>query len=455
MKVRNMTEGNPIRLILAVALPLMVGNVFQQLYTVVDAQVVGRVEGVSALAALGASDWFNWLYLGIIQGFAQGFAIPMAHCFGAKDYDGLRRNVGCATLLATVMALAITVVSLLSIEPVLHLMDTPMEIRPMSARYLTIVFGFYPAVMAYNLLSGILRSLGDGKSPLYAMVVACMVNVGLDILFVAGFGWGVAGAAVATGLAQACSAIFCLLRLRRLDFVRPSRSDLHFHDETCRNLMRLGLPAAAQNGVIGVGGMVVQSIANGMSVAFIAGYTSTNKLYGVLEIAAISYGYAMSTYAGQNLGARKSERIRSGVHAAALTGVPTSLLIAGAMFLFGQSIVSSFISGAPEETAEALKIACEFLRLMSACLPILYILHIYRSALQGMGNTVSPMLSGVAELIMRVCGALLLPGFIGYSGLFWAEILAWIGADVILLTGYRRTYVRVKHEIENQKRTVG
>ena len=447
MSVRNMTEGNPIRLILAVALPLMVGNIFQQLYTVVDAQVVGRVEGVSALAALGASDWFNWLYLGIIQGFAQGFAIPMAQAFGAKDYDRLRKNVGNAAILAVIMGVLITLVALLSIKPVLGLMDTPGEIRPMSESYLTILFSAFPLVMACNLLAGILRSLGDGKSPLYAMVVASLTNIALDVLFVAGFGWGVEGAAIATAIAQGCSALFCLMRLRRLDFIRPARSDLRLHGATCAKLMQLGLPVAAQNGVIGIGGMVVQSIANTMSVAFIAGYTSTNKLYGVLEIAAISYGYAMSTYAGQNLGARKADRIKTGVRAAALTGVITSLVIAAAMFLFGRSIVSSFISGAPEETAEAVRIACEYLYLMSALLPILYILHIYRSALQGMGNTVAPMVSGIAELVMRVCGAWILPGLIGYSGLFWAEILAWIGADVILLSGYARTYKKVRIQL--------
>ena len=447
MRVRNMTEGRPIRLILAVALPLMVGNIFQQLYTVVDAQVVGRVEGVSALAALGASDWFNWLYLGIIQGFAQGFAIPMAQAFGAKDYPALRRNVGNAAILAVIMGAVITALSLLSINPVLALMDTPMEIRPMSALYLTILFSAFPLVMAYNLLAGILRSLGDGKSPLYAMVVASLTNIALDMLFVAGFKWGVAGAAVATAIAQGCSAVFCLMRLKKLDFVRPSRDDLRLRRETCRHLMGLGLPVAAQNGVIGVGGMVVQSIANTMSVAFIAGYTSTNKLYGVLEIAAISYGYAMSTYAGQNLGARKAERIKKGVRAAALTGIATSLVIAGCMFLFGKSIVSSFISGTPEETAEAVGIACEYLYLMSGLLPVLYILHIYRSALQGMGNTVAPMVSGIAELVMRVCGAWMLPGLIGYSGLFWAEILAWAGADVILLSGYAKTFARIRREL--------
>ena len=441
MKVRNMTSGSPIRLILAVALPLMVGNIFQQLYTVVDAQIVGTVEGVSALAALGASDWFNWLYLGIIQGLAQGFTIPMAQAFGADDYPRLRKCVGNAIILAVITGLVITLVALLSISPVLGLMDTPDQIRPMSARYLGILFAAYPFVMAYNLMAGILRALGDGKSPLYAMIVASLTNIALDYLFVAGFGWGVTGAAIATAIAQFCSCLFCLYRLSRIGFIRPARSDLRPDGEVCAHLMKLGLPVAAQNGVIGVGGMIVQSTVNTMGVSFIAGYTATNKLYGVLEVAAISYGYAMSTYAGQNLGAGKADRIRRGTRAAVLTGVITAAVIAAVMIIFGRGITSSFISGSAQEVAEATRIACEYLYLMSAFLPVLYLLHIYRSALQGIGNTVMPMLSGLAEFVMRTGAALLLPGLIGYTGVFWAEVLAWAGADLILLPSY---YVELK-----------
>jgi len=446
-----MTAGSPIRLIMAVAMPLMVGNIFQQLYTVVDAQIVGMAEGVSALAALGASDWFNWLYLGIIQGLAQGFSIPMAQAFGAQDYPRLRKCVGNAVLLAAGTGLLIAAVALLSIQPVLGLMGTPDAIRPMAGSYLTILFAAYPVVMAYNLSAGILRALGDGKSPLYAMIVAAAVNIGLDYLFVAVFRWGVVGAAAATAIAQLCSCLFCLYRIRRIAFVHPSRNDLRPDGRMCGRLLQLGLPVAAQNGLIGIGGMILQGAVNTMGVAFIAGYTTTNKLYGVLEMAATSYGYAMSTYSGQNLGAGEVERIRTGTRAAAVTGVITAGVIAAAMFIFGRPIVSSFISGDPAEVAEATRIACEYLYLMSACLPILYILHIYRSALQGMGNTVAPMGSGIAELVMRVSGAWILPGLIGYSGLFWAEILAWIGADVILLAGYRKTYARVKMEIEAER----
>ena len=436
MSVRNMTEGRPARLIMSVALPLMLGNIFQQMYTVVDAQIVGSVVGVSALAAVGAADWFNWLFVGLLQGFSIGFAIPMAQAFGANDYEKLRKFTGNAVVLSAVISVVFTLAALLLIHPVLDLLKTPEAIRPTSVTYLTILFAGLPVVMGYNLLAGVLRSLGDGKSPLYAMIVASIINIVLDLLFVAGLGWGVGGAALATILAQGCSLLFCLYRLSKIDFIRPSRKDLKPDLPVCGHLIRLSLPVAFQNAVIGVGGMIVQSVANPLGVTFIAGYTATNKLYGLLEIAAVSYGYAISTYTGQNLGAKKFGRIQKGVHTAVLMGVLTSMLIALMMFLFGRSIIGSFISGTPEEVDAALKIGWEFLRLMSLSLPILYVLYIYRSAQMGMGHTLIPLLSGFAEFGMRTASALLLPAIIGYSGVFWAEVLAWLGADLFLIPGY-------------------
>ena len=444
MRVKNMTEGSPIRLILSVALPLMLGNIFQQLYTVIDAQVVGSVLGVQALAALGSSDWLNWMFLGLIHGFAQGFTIPMAQAFGAGDHAGLRKYIGNSIVLAVVTCLAATVIALGTLSPILDLMGNPMEIRPMTTIYLRILFIGYPVSMAYNLMAGVLRSLGDGRSPLYAMIVASILNIALDYLFVAGFGMGVEGAAIATVIAQVASCVYCLFVLSKIPFIRPHRSDLRLEKASAAHLMRLGLPLSAQNAIIGVGGMIVQSVANTMGVTFIAGFTATNKLYGVLEIAAVSYGYATSTYTGQNLGAKKIDRIKTGVRAANITGCLTAAAIALFMAIFGKDIILSFLSGTPEEVEAAMRIACEFLWVMSIALPVLYILHIVRSALQGMGNTVMPMLSGIAEFVMRTGSALLLPALIGYKGLFWAEVLAWAGADIILVTSYISTMRRLR-----------
>ena len=444
MRTRDMTEGRPARLIMLVALPLMLGNVFQQLYTVVDAAVVGRGIGVDALAALGSSDWLNWMWLSVIQGLAQGFSIAIAQSFGAKQFDELRRCMGSSVVLGAALALALTAAALVTARPILRLLGTPAEILPMGAAYLTTLFLGMPVVMAYNLLAGALRAFGDGRSPLLAMVVASLLNIALDVLFVVGLGFGVVGAATATVIAQACAAGYCLMKLRGLDFMRLSRSDFQLEGRRALRLMRLGVPVSLQNGVIAVGGMIVQTVVNPMGVAFIAGYTATNKLYGLLELAAISYGYAMSTYAGQNYGAGRADRIREGVRTGLWLGVATAVVIAGLMFALGRGILGLFMDPRAD-TARSMAIACEYLYLMSACLPVLYVLHVLRSSLQGMGDTVMPMVSGLAEFCMRTGSALLLPALIGYRGVFYAEVLAWLGADIILLAGYfraRRTRLR-------------
>ena len=436
MRTRNMTTGRPARLIFSVALPLMLGNVFQQLYTVVDTAVVGNVLGVSALAALGASDWFNWMFMSIVQGFAQGFSIPLAQAFGAEDVPSLRKIVASAAVLAAVLSLLISLIALCSITPVLRLLHTPEEILPLSRLYLTIIFAGTPIVAAYNLLAGILRSLGDGNTPLYAMIVASLVNVALDLLFVAIFSWGVAGAAAATLIAQVCSCSFCLWRLRSVKVVHVSRADFRLERPRLMHLLRLGTPLAIQNAIISIGGMIVQSVVNGMGVLFIAGYTATNKLYGILEIAATSFGYATTTYTGQNLGAGRIDRIRSGLRASLAMCLLASAAIGLCMLIFGRSILSLFISGTPEEVEQSLRYAYEFLSIMSVALPVLYVLYVYRSTLQGLGDTLMPMVSGFAEFIMRTGAAMLLPSVVGYRGLFWAEVLAWAGAVIILLISY-------------------
>ena len=433
---RNMTEGKPLPLIVSFALPLMVGNIFQQMYTVVDTMVVGRTLQVSALAALGAADWLNWLMLGVVSGLAQGFGILMAQQFGANQYDDLRKTIGCSAMLSILSAAILVLVGQAVILPALQLLKTPAEIISDSALYLRIMFAGIPAVLFYNLLAAILRSLGDGKTPLYAMIVASITNIVLDLLFVPVFGWGIAGAAIATVIAQGVSGLYCLLRLGRIPMIRMDRSCFRLERSLSWRLVMLGVPMAAQNAIIAVGGMIIQSVVNGFGVAFIAGYTAANKMYGLLEIAAVSFGYAMVTYVGQNLGAGKPERIRQGVNTASLLSVAVSALICAVMLLLGKPILSGFISGTPEVAAQAMDVAYEYLTVMSLCLPVLYILHVVRSAIQGLGNTVIPMVSGIAEFVMRTGGVLLLTTIVSQSGVFYAEVLAWLGADLILVPGY-------------------
>ena len=435
--IKNMTEGRSASLIFSFALPLMVGNVFQQLYTVVDTMVVGKALGVGALAALGAADWLNWMMLGIIQGFTQGFGILMAQEFGAKRYAALRKSVSNSAALSFFSAIFLLVIGQLLACPILTFLQTPQEILGNALLYLRIMFIGVPIVMAYNFLAVVLRSLGDGRTPLHAMIVAAVTNIILDLIFVLIFKWGIAGAASATLIAQLVSSMFCLHHMKKIDILKFSAGDFGLPERHLSlRLFLLGFPLAFQNAIISVGGMIVQFVVNGFGVIFIAGFTATNKLYGVLEVAATSYGYAMVTYAGQNLGAGKTERIRKGVKAAIVIALFTSLIIAAVMLLCGKMILGWFISGTPEEFRQTLQIAYYYLTVMSVCLPVLYTLHITRSAIQGMGNTILPLASGIAEFVMRAATAIFLPMFIGEKGIFYAEVMAWTGAVIILVISY-------------------
>lgn len=438
-RIRNMTEGEPTKLLVSFALPLMVGNVFQQLYTVIDTAIVGQFVGVKALAALGAADWLNWLVLSVVQGLGQGFSILMAQHFGAKEYRKLSQTVGVSVVLCGGAAVALLAVSQCVLLPVLKLLNTPGDIMGDSTLYLRIIFGGIPVVAAYNLLASILRSMGDSRTPLYAIVIAALVNIALDLLFVVGFHWGIAGAAVATVIAQAVSMVYCYLNVRQISVLGLERSDFRPEPGISATLMRLGAPVALQNAIISVGGMVVQSVVNRYGMLFIAGFTATNKLYGLLEIAATSYGYAVTSFVGQNLGGGFVRRIKRGMRAAVRVALFTSVGIAGAMLLFGRLLLGLFISGAPQEAERSMQIAYHYLSIMSVALPVLYMLHIYRSALMGLGDTVIPMASGFMELAMRVGAALLLPLFLGQEGICYAEVSAWAGAAALLMMSY---YIR-------------
>ena len=438
------TEGNPWRIILLFSLPLMAGNIFQQMYTVVDTAVVGKVLGVEALAALGAVDWLNWLTLGVTQGFAQGFSILMAQRFGAGEKEKLRRTITNSIFLAILCALCLTVLSEAAAGWAISLLKTPVEIRPVSMAYLRILFGGLPIVMAYNLAAAVLRALGNGRQPLIAMVIASLTNIILDFLFVMEFQWGVQGAAAATLIAQCLSAVYCIWHIRRIRELRLKKEDWKPEGALCVMLMKLGLPMAFQNTVISVGGMIVQMIVNGFGVIFIAGMTATNKLYGILEVAATSYGYAMVTYSGQNLGAGKLRRVSEGVRAGLAIAMATSVLIAAVMLGFGRWILAWFMPEDAGAGVQALEIAYRYLAIMSLCLPVLYVLHITRSCIQGLGNTLLPMASGVAEFIMRTGTALLLPVVFGENGIMYAEVLAWLGADFILVPSYLYIMRRLK-----------
>ena len=442
--VMDMTKGNMAMLILSFALPLMLGNVFQQFYTVADTAIVGKILGVDALAALGTVESINWLVLGTIQGITQGFGILVSQQFGAKKEEALQETIFHASFLAVVAAILFTVGILIGLPGLVGILQVPVDIRPICLDYLYVLFGGIPLMMLYNFTAAMLRAFGDSKTPLTACVIAALFNIALDLYFILELGWGVKGAALATVIAQTLASAYCLWKLCRIEVLAEKRkaAKWRLHAGLCGKLIYLGLPMAFQNLVIAIGGMIVQTVVNSFGVAFIAGYTATCKLYGILEVAATSYGFAMVTYTGQNLGAGKTDRIKEGTRIGVLIGVLTSFVITGLMFLLGRNILGLFISADAAQGSQAAVVAWRFLRIMSSFLWVLYILHIVRSVIQGMGNTVIPLVSGIFEFIMRTGATLILPVLFGENGILFAEVLAWMGADLVLIPGY--LYMRKK-----------
>ncbi|MBR4016456.1 MAG: MATE family efflux transporter, partial [Oscillospiraceae bacterium] len=371
-KTLNMTQGSPIKLLIRFSLPLMLGNVFQQLYTVVDTAIVGRGVGMTALAALGCVDWLNWMMLGLAQGFTQGFSVRVAQKFGEKDGPGLHLFMGQSSVLMGALIILCAVVGQVCLPLFLHFLRVPPELQPMAELYTRILFAGIPAVFFFNYCAAMLRAVGNSKTPLVAMVVAALTNIALDCVAVFILDWGVAGAAIATLIAQILSGVICFIRICRTPQLRYPAKTMKPNRDIMKNLLKIGTPSAAKNLVVALGGMAVTSVVNTFGTAFIAGFTSSNKLYGLLEIAALSYGYAVITYVGQNYGAGRIDRIKSGMKSAAILAVATSLVIAALMFVFGRDITMLFISTEnPADALQAGEFAYRYLCVMAACLPVL------------------------------------------------------------------------------------
>lgn len=434
-----MTQGKPLQLILMFAMPLMLGNILQELYTIVDTIVVGQFLGVKALASMGAASWIQWMFLSVVMGFAQGFSIKVANLYGANDQQGISKTIANIIISVIVLAVILTIISEVIVVPILHLLQTPNDIIQGAITYLKIIAGGVSITLLYNLLSCILRAFGNSKAPLFAMIIAAGLNIGLDLLLVCVFHIGIAGAAIATLLSQLFASGFCLFILYSNRLFVLKKGDFKISKSLIKELIKLGLPLALQNGIISIGGMIVQFVINSYGFIFVAGFTATNKLYGLLETAAISYGYALTTFNAQNYGAKEYQRIKDGVRISVLVSIITAIVIGLIMIVFGRNILMLFISGSKDVVIKVLEVAYHYLFIMAVCLPILYVLHTYRNALQGLGNTFIPMCSGIVELIMRVTVALLLPLLIGQEGIFYAEIVAWSGAALLLYISYKNT----------------
>lgn len=432
-RTKDMTAGSPARLIVYFAVPLILANLGQQLYMIVDAIIVGKGVGVEALASVGAADWAYWLVLWIIQGLAQGFAIPVSQSFGGNDRIQIRKTAAQIVQLCLVIGIVLTVVFLIAANPLLHILQTPEDVFAGTSAYLITMYGGILVVMAYNIASSVLRALGDGKTPLIAIAVAAVTNILLDLLFVLVFHWGIVGAAVATVAAQFLAFVYCLLVLRKIEIMQIQKEDWKPDFKLISRLCRLGFPLALQMVMIAIGGMVLQSAINRQGFLFIAGFTATNKIYGLLESSAISLGYALTTYVAQNYGAGFFDRIRKGMKISLIISIILSVCISVIMILGGSFLLRLFIDSSSPDAPGVLQISRHYLFILSCFLSTLYLLHIFRNVLQGLGDTLAPFLSGVMEFAARVTVALVFVRFWGREALFFAEPGAWILAMLLLI----------------------
>lgn len=434
---KDMTTGTPARLLLAFSLPLMLGNLFQQLYTFVDALIVGRCVGGDALAAVGTTEWLTFIVFGMIQGITQGCSVVIARCFGEKETALLHKAIYGGYCIAAVGAAGFTLVGQLMIAPCLELLRTPAEVLGLTNTYLRILYAGIPITFLYNILAAVLRALGNSRKPLNAMLLASLGNIVLDVAFVVKLDMGIAGAALGTVAAQVLAAGYCIHAVRRIALCRLDQEDRRADKSILGEQIRMGIPMGVQAVITAAGGLVVQAVVNGFGILFLTGYAAANKLYALLEMAAASYGQGILTYTAQNRGVAEAEergkRLRGGLMAALSIGTCTALIMSGIMFFAGKEIIALFIRESEAGIGEMLRVGYGYLRVLALGFPLLYCLYVLRAYIQGMGDSVFPMLSGVVQVIMRVMCALLLTRVIGHAGVFWGEVTAWAGADVFLL----------------------
>jgi len=438
-----MTSGNPVKLILVFALPILAGNMLQQLYNLVDSLIIGRMLGVTALTAVSASGWLDWAVLSVPMGLAQGYSIHAAQCYGGKRYADLKRSVAQSYLISAAATLFLEIVSQLLLHPVLVWMNSPDETIRMTENYLRIIYAGLPIVMCVNIFSGFLHALGNSRVPLIALACATAVNIFLDWWFVGSLGMGTNGGAWATVIAQAVSAVICFTAVQKIPELKPETADFRPDGKVIRKLVQLGFPIAFQNLIISLGGLVLQGVVNAFGFVFMAGYNAASRFQGLIEIAGTALGNAAGTFTGQNYGAGKMDRVRDGLRRSAQIGFLMAVSVGLIMVCFGKPLLSLFIREEAGISDQVMAFGYDFLRVMAAGLPMLYLLFIYRSTLQGLGDTVIPMISGFVELAFRIGSALLLPTIIGYWGVYLAEITAWISAGFFLIIGYYRRLKKI------------
>ncbi len=439
---KEMTEGAPCPLIFKFTVPLLLGNVLQQTYSLIDAAIVGRFLGIHSLASVGASTSVIFLILGFCNGCCGGFGIPVAQKFGARDYQTMRRYVSVSLQLAIIMSIVIAFITSIYCKEILRIIRTPENIFDEAYDYLLVIFIGIPFTFFYNLLSSIIRALGDSKTPFGFLLLATILNIGLDFFCILVLDWGVMGAAIATVIAQGVSAILCYLYMyRHFQILKGTPDERKFQSELANTLLYIGVPMGLQFSITAIGSIMLQSANNALGTACVAAFTSAMRIKMFFLCPFESLGIAMATYTGQNYGAGKPERIWQGIKSS------TWMMLIYAAFTFivlmiGSKFLAMLFVDASE--VEILNDTELFLHIATSFFPILGLLCILRYTIQGAGYTNLAMLSGVSEMIARTLVSLYAVPAFGYIAVCFGDPTAWIAADLFLVPAFIYVYKRLK-----------
>lgn len=443
---KNMTVGKPFPIIFAYFIPVLCSTIFQQLYSVVDTIVVGKGIGDMALAAVGASGSITYFIFGFIMGLGSGMSVLMAQAYGAGDYDYLRKTITMGIISCGLVGIVGTILSLVAVRPVMVLLNTSPVILDDALLYVTIIIVGIPLTLAYNCLGAILNALGDSRTPLVAVVISTIINIVLDILFIMGFHMGVEGAAIATLIAQTCSGIFCYMKVRKIPFVHLKKADWKLDLSLIIEQFKIGVPIAFMNSVTAIGGLLLQFYVNQLGVNYTAAYSACSRITQFLIQPSTAVGMTISTYAGQNFGAGEIGRIRQGLKGA-LRITATITVISSVLMICAPRLLASLILS----DAVIIELSIDYLRICGIMMWSIALLFLVRNALQGMGFTVIPMISGFLEMVVRVAVIIPLAPFLGFLAVALAETMAWLSAFLLngghLLVVLRK--LRKEREVQN------
>ncbi len=435
---KDLTSGSPLKVILMFTLPLVLGNLFQQFYALADTIIVGRFCGVSALASVGATGSVNYLILGFVIGVCNGFAIPIAQLFGARDYKDLRRHVANAAWLCIAGSVVLTVATVALTRPMMELMQTPDDILDGAVVYIGWIFAGIPFIFLYNMVAAIMRALGDSKTPLYFLILTSALNIGLDLLFIIPFHMGVLGAALATDISQVISGVLSFAYLRRkFGVLKMEKGDIAYSKKACGRLLGIGVPMGLQCSITAIGSVIMQWAVNVLGSTAVAAVTAAGKTQSLLTVPLESVGTAMATYAGQNLGASRMDRVRQGVNSALLIILVYALASAFILHFTDVQIMSLFLDTAKE--VDIVNMGREYLFWNSVFFIPLGALIVWRYTIQGLGFSTLAMMAGVAEMIARTAVAIVLVPILGYFGAELSNPAAWVAACLFLYPAYKWT----------------